>query len=201
MYVGLTDEESFVKVTYEAYPKPFSGHWNVHNTIVPIGETNVEKKLITFEISDGLNENEYVAILNFFMDSTFVANETFNLVIKNEMGSAIIPIDIKPQFKPEINENWSETNKGNSCTIEISMRANPKPTNGNWLIDDIIVPIGESSKNGAFQSEIKLSKMNKSQPWTINHLDKAIKCLKKDKARDPNGWINDIFKEGVVGRI
>ena len=152
MYVGLTDEESFVKVTFEAYPKPFSGHWNVHNTIVPIGETNVEKKLITFEISDGLNENEYVAILNFFMDSTFVANETFNLVIKNEMGSAIIPIDIKPQFKPEINENWSETNKGNSCTIEISMRANPKPTNGNWLIDDIIVPIGESSKNGAFQS-------------------------------------------------
>merc|ERR1719189_2221380 len=68
------------------------------------------------------------------------------------MGSAIIPIDIKPQFKPKINENWSETNKGNSCTIEISMRANPKPTNGNWLIDDIIVPIGESSKNGAFQS-------------------------------------------------
>merc|ERR1719189_2606292 len=68
------------------------------------------------------------------------------------MGSAIIPIDIRPQFKPEINENWSVTNKSNSCTIEISMRANPKPTNGTWLIDDMIVPIGQSSSDGTFQS-------------------------------------------------
>ena len=51
-----------------------------------------------------------------------------------------------------------------------------------------------------FNLRLKLSKMNKSQPWTINHLDKAIKCLKKDKARDPNGLINELFKEGVAGK-
>ena len=26
-----------------------------------------------------------------------------------------------------------------------------------------------------------------------------MKSLKKNKARDPNGWINDLFKEGVAG--
>ena len=44
-----------------------------------------------------------------------------------------------------------------------------------------------------FNLRLKLSKMNKSQPWTINH-------LKKDKARDPNGLINELFKEGVAGK-
>ena len=36
-------------------------------------------------------------------------------------------------------------------------------------------------------------------PWEIKNLESAMKSLKKDKARDPNGWINDIFKEGVAG--
>ena len=34
----------------------------------------------------------------------------------------------------------------------------------------------------------------------MQDLDKALKALKKDKARDPNGWVNEIFKEGVAGR-
>ena len=32
------------------------------------------------------------------------------------------------------------------------------------------------------------------------HLEKALKSLKKGKARDPNGLVNEIFKEGVAGR-
>ena len=32
-----------------------------------------------------------------------------------------------------------------------------------------------------FNLRLRLSKMNRSQPWTMTHLDKAIKCLKKIK--------------------
>ena len=34
----------------------------------------------------------------------------------------------------------------------------------------------------------------------MNDLEKVLNSLKKDKARDPNGWVNEIFKEGVAGR-
>ena len=33
----------------------------------------------------------------------------------------------------------------------------------------------------------------------MNHLEAAIKELKKDKARDPNGWLNDLFMKGIAG--
>ena len=51
-----------------------------------------------------------------------------------------------------------------------------------------------------FELRLKLSKNTKSQPWNLEHLEKAIKGLKNDKARDPNGLINEIFKEGVAGK-
>ena len=34
----------------------------------------------------------------------------------------------------------------------------------------------------------------------MSHLEAAMKELKKNKARDPNGWLNDLFKEGTAGR-
>ena len=34
----------------------------------------------------------------------------------------------------------------------------------------------------------------------MDDLDAALKALKKDKARDPNGWCNDLFKDGVAGK-
>ena len=51
-----------------------------------------------------------------------------------------------------------------------------------------------------FELRLKLSKNTKSQPWNLEHLEKAIKGLKNEKARDPNGLINEIFKEGVAGK-
>ena len=42
--------------------------------------------------------------------------------------------------------------------------------------------------------------MNQGSVWTLEHLDMAIKGLKKDKARDPGGLVNDIFKDGVAGK-
>ena len=34
----------------------------------------------------------------------------------------------------------------------------------------------------------------------MDDLDKALAALKKNKARDPNGWISEIFKDGVAGK-
>ena len=33
----------------------------------------------------------------------------------------------------------------------------------------------------------------------MGELEKALKALKKDKSRDPNGWCNELFKDGVAG--
>ena len=55
-------------------------------------------------------------------------------------------------------------------------------------------------KEELFKLRLKLSKTRKSQPWTLEHLDMALKGLKNDKARDPNGLVNEIFKDGVAGK-
>ena len=34
----------------------------------------------------------------------------------------------------------------------------------------------------------------------MEHLERAIKSLKNGKARDPNGLVNEMFKEGVAGK-
>ena len=59
----------------------------------------------------------------------------------------------------------------------------------------------EKMKNNLFDLRLKNCKERKSKPWEMCHLDKVLKKIKLNEARDPNGWINDIFKEGVVGRI
>ena len=55
-------------------------------------------------------------------------------------------------------------------------------------------------KTELFNLRIDLAKRRKSQPWTLTHLEAAIKYLKKDKARDPNGLINELFKDEVAGK-
>ena len=52
-----------------------------------------------------------------------------------------------------------------------------------------------------FNIKLKLAENKKSEPWEMKHLIKVLNGLKKDKARDPNGWLNDIFKDGVAGKI
>ena len=54
----------------------------------------------------------------------------------------------------------------------------------------------EEDVNTLFEIRVQLSKSNKAVPWTIEDLKEALKHLKKDKARDPEGHSNDIFKEG-----
>ena len=54
-------------------------------------------------------------------------------------------------------------------------------------------------KDILFKLRLKLCKKQKSKPWDMKDLEAAQKELKKDKSRDPNGWLNELFKEGVAG--
>ena len=50
-----------------------------------------------------------------------------------------------------------------------------------------------------FNLRKKLCKSQESDPWEMKQLENAIKILKNNKARDSNGWINELFKEGIAG--
>ena len=58
----------------------------------------------------------------------------------------------------------------------------------------------QKMKTELFNLRLDLAKRRKSQPWTLTHLEAAIKYLKKDKARDPNNLINERFKDEVAGK-
>ena len=54
-------------------------------------------------------------------------------------------------------------------------------------------------KENLFDKRLKLAEEKKSEKWSMRHLEQALKTLKKNKSRDPNGWINELFKDGVAG--
>ena len=47
---------------------------------------------------------------------------------------------------------------------------------------------------------LKISTRRKSPPWTMKNMDKAIRAMKNNKCRDPEGLINELLKEGVAGK-
>ena len=47
--------------------------------------------------------------------------------------------------------------------------------------------------------KLKISKLNKSPDWTMKDLNDALKNLKKNKSRDYEGYVNEIFKQNVIG--
>ena len=54
-------------------------------------------------------------------------------------------------------------------------------------------------KNKLFNLRLNISEKRRSKPWVIQDLEVVLKDLKSDKARDPNGLVNEIFKDDVAG--
>ena len=50
------------------------------------------------------------------------------------------------------------------------------------------------------QKRLELAKLTKSEEVTIKKLEIVLKSLKRNKARDPIGLANELFKEGVIGK-
>ena len=57
----------------------------------------------------------------------------------------------------------------------------------------------KSRRNKIFKMQLKLARGNSSQRWKITDLEKALRGLKNHKSRDHEGYINEIFKPGVIG--
>ena len=55
-------------------------------------------------------------------------------------------------------------------------------------------------KDELFNLRIKLAQRCPTEPWNMDQLEKVLNSLKFDKARDPHGWINEIFKKEVAGK-
>ena len=55
-------------------------------------------------------------------------------------------------------------------------------------------------KEDLFDKRLKLAEEKKSELWSLEQLEKALKNLKNSKSRDPNGWVNELFKDGVAGK-
>ena len=57
----------------------------------------------------------------------------------------------------------------------------------------------KSRKRIIFKLKLKLAESNISELWTMSDLEKALADLKDNKARDNDGYINEIFKKNVIG--
>ena len=51
-----------------------------------------------------------------------------------------------------------------------------------------------------FSLKLRLSEDKISEPWTMNDMDDALKDLKRNKSRDNDGYINEIFKSDIIGK-
>ena len=56
-------------------------------------------------------------------------------------------------------------------------------------------------KEKLFDIRLKEAIQKKSTPWKMEQLEVVLKSLKKDKARDPHGLANELFREGVAGNF
>ena len=48
---------------------------------------------------------------------------------------------------------------------------------------------------------MKLAQSQKSFDWTMEDLEKALNDLKRNKSRDHEGFVNEIFKLDVIGDV
>ena len=54
-------------------------------------------------------------------------------------------------------------------------------------------------KTDLWQSRLEIIKEVKTPPWKMADLEAVLKSLKNNKCMDPNGMINEVFKEGCIG--
>ena len=55
-------------------------------------------------------------------------------------------------------------------------------------------------KEQLFQMRLSLAKKTKSENWSLKQLEKVLSSLKCNKARDPHGVINELFRPDVIGQ-
>ena len=57
----------------------------------------------------------------------------------------------------------------------------------------------EEDTNKLCETRLQLSKLNKSKPWDMEDLKDVLKKIGQDKARDVDGFANELFSLAVAG--
>ena len=57
----------------------------------------------------------------------------------------------------------------------------------------------EEAVNNLCESRLKLTKVQKTEPWTTEDINQAVKDLGNNKSRDAQGLANELFKDDVAG--
>ena len=71
----------------------------------------------------------------------------------SNIAKAQLNLQFKPWFKPSVNNSNEEESTitfngikvGQTSTVKILFRANPKPNGGQWIMGDTIIPIGKNT--------------------------------------------------------
>ena len=150
----------------------------------------IEKEISCLEA----DENSELIMKNF---KRFSENpENVNLqevwkVLKTIGPKYTSPIPIaKRNFKGKLESNPAEIKKLLAQEYKQRLRSRPiRPDLGDL----------KERRKEIFEMHLKLAEGIKSTPWKMSDLDKALSDLKNNKARDPAGYINEIFKEGIIG--
>ena len=100
-----------------------------------------------------------------------------------------LPICHCQLLKETIKENWFQAPM-KSKEYKQRLRSRPlRPDMGNL----------KERRKKIFKMQLNLAELNKSPPWKMSDLRKALADVKKNKSRDHAGYINEIFKEEVIG--
>ena len=57
----------------------------------------------------------------------------------------------------------------------------------------------QKDKEELCMKRLEVAKGNKTPPWTMADLEKVLGYLKKNKSRDPLGYVNELFRPEVAG--
>ena len=104
-------------------------------------------------------------------------------------NSGVLPV-AKRNFKGKIVSSQNDLKNLLSREYKDRLRSRPMRPDLKYL---------KERRKKIFEMKMKIAKANHSSEWTMAQLDTALSNLKNNKSRDPNGYVNETFKDGIIG--
>ena len=111
-----------------------------------------------------------------------------NKIDPNRKKQQVVPLAFKDKYGNLITNN---ENIKNHCLSEIVNRLRKRK------IHPELVKM-EQRKLRLSKMRLLRAKRRKTEPWTIQQMEKAISSMKNKKCRDAQGLINELFKPGTI---
>jgi hypothetical protein len=161
----------------------------------PLSDVNLHIKDIEKAISNLEAEQTYQLLKKQF--ERFSDNpESINLqevwkVLKKVCPKQVSTVPMaKKNHKGDLVTNCNELKK--LLAKEYKQRLRNRPVRGD------LIGLKKRRKE-IFDLQLRIAEETSSEPWSMDDLDRALKDLKNNKARDHAGYVNEIFKHGVIG--